>query len=147
MDEVRDPQVIGGIGHAKAESDAALLREMLPPYLLHVIDLSFLRSHVLYDEFVYRLVLKVIRETGLEASLQEGGSAQVIAARGRFSVDQAVVPLDWMLRLLAARGVLEQAPGAAPDEFRARGPLPTADPAAVRDEQLQHDPSWTPSYV
>jgi SAM-dependent methyltransferase len=52
-----------------------------------------------------------------------------------------------MLRLLAARGVLEQAPGAATDEFRARGPLPTADPAAVRDEQLQHDPSWTPSYV
>jgi len=57
------------------------------------------------------------------------------------------VPLDWMLRLLAARGVLEQLAGAATDEFRARGPLPTADPGTVRDEQLQHDPSWTPSYV
>jgi SAM-dependent methyltransferase len=52
-----------------------------------------------------------------------------------------------MMRLLAARGVLEQFAGAATDEFRARGPLPAADPAAVRDEQLQHDPSWTPSYV
>jgi SAM-dependent methyltransferase len=52
-----------------------------------------------------------------------------------------------MLRLLAARGVLEQLPGAAAHEFRARGPLPTADPAAVRDEQLRHDPSWMPSYV
>ena len=147
MDEVRNPQAISGIGRAKAESDAALLREMLPPYLLNVIDLSFLRSHVLYDEFVYRLVLKVIRDTGLEPALREGGSAQVIAARERLSADQAVVPLDWMLRLLAARGVLEQFAGAATDEFRARGPLPTADPAAVRDEQLQHDPSWTPSYV
>ena len=95
MDEVRNLQAISGIGRAKAESDAALLREMLPPYLLNVIDLSFLRSHVLYDEFVYRLVLKVIRDTGLEPALREGGSAQVIAARERLSVDQAVVPLDW----------------------------------------------------
>ena len=147
MDEVRNPQAISGIGSGKAESDAALLREMLPPYLLNVIDLSFLRSHVLYDEFVYRLALKVIRDTGLEPALREGGSAQVIAARERLSADHAVVPLDWMMRLLAARGVLEQFAGAATDEFRARGPLPTADPAAVRDEQLQHDPSWTPSYV
>lgn len=147
MDEGRSPQAISGIGHAKAESDAALLREILPPYLLPVIDLSFLRSHVLYDEFVYRLVLKVIRETGLESALREGGSAEGIAGRERLAVDRAVVPLDWMLRLLAARGVLEQLSGAATDEFRARSPLPMADLAAVRDEQLQHDPSWTPSYV
>src|SRR5258708_37873083 len=52
-----------------------------------------------------------------------------------------------MLRLLAARGVLEEFPGAATHEFRARGPLPTTDLAAVRDEQLHHDPSWMPSYV
>jgi len=139
-------QAISGIGHvkAKAEADAALLREMLPPYLLHVIDASFLRSHLLYDEFVYRLVLKVIRETGLESAIREGGSAEAIAARERLEVGQAVVPLDWMLRLLAARGVLEELRG---EEFRARGPLPTADPVAVRDEQLQHDPSWMPSYA
>jgi SAM-dependent methyltransferase len=146
MDEVRATQAISGIGHvkAKAEADAALLREMLPPYLLHVIDASFLRSHLLYDEFVYRLVLKVIRETGLESAIREGGSAEAIAARERLQVGQAVVPLDWMLRLLAARGVLEELRG---EEFRARGPLPTADLVAVRDEQLQHDPSWMPSYV
>ena len=145
MDEVRPTQAISGIGHANAEAAAALLREMLPPYLLHVIDVSFLRSPLLYDEFVYRLVLKVIRETGLEAAIREGGSAEVIAARERLDVGQAIVPLDWMLRLLAARGVLEEFPGAATQEFRARGPLPPAVPAAVRDDQLQHDPSWMPS--
>jgi SAM-dependent methyltransferase len=120
---------------------------MLPPYLRQVIDVSFLRSHLLYDEFVYRLVLKVIRETGLESAMREGGSAEAIAAREGLAVAQAVVPLDWMLRLLAARGVLEQLPGAATAEFRARGPLPTEDLAAVREEQAQHDPSWMPSYV
>jgi len=147
VDEVRATPTISGIGQAKAEADAALLREMLPPYLLHVIDKSFLRSHLLYDEFVYRLVLKVIREMGLESAIREGGSAEVIAAREKLDVDQAVVPLDWMLRLLVARGVLEQFPGAVTHEFRARGPFPTADPVAARDEQLQHDPSWMPSYV
>jgi SAM-dependent methyltransferase len=120
---------------------------MLPPYLRQVIDVSFLRSHLLYDEFVYRLVLKVIRETGLEAAMQKGGSAEAIAAREGLAVAQAGVPLDWMLRLLAARGVLEQLPGTATAEFRARGPLPALDPAAVREEQVQHDPSWMPSYV
>jgi SAM-dependent methyltransferase len=120
---------------------------MLPPYLLHVIDVSFLRSHLLYDEFVYCLVLKIIREMGLEPAIREGGSAEAIAARERLEVGPAVVPLDWMLRFLAAHGVLEELSGAPTPEFRARGPLPTADLAAVRDEQLQHDPSWMPSYV
>ncbi|HEY1357832.1 MAG TPA: hypothetical protein VGF21_05970, partial [Thermoleophilaceae bacterium] len=131
----------------QAEAVAAQLRELLPPYLLPVISPSFLRSHYLYDEFVYRLVLKVIREAGLEAAIQEGGSAEAVAAREKLAVDQAVVPLDWMLRMLATRGVLEELPGGPPHEFRARGPLPTAEPAAVQDEQLGHDPSWKPSYV
>ena len=126
---------------------AAILREILPPYLLDVIDVSFIRSHHLYDEFVCRLVLKIIREMGLESALREEGSAEAIAARGRLDVGQAVVPLDWMLRLLAARGVLEEIDGAPNPQYRARDPLPTADPAAVKDEQLQHDPSWLPSYV
>ena len=79
--------------------------------------------------------------------MREGGSAEAIAAREGLAVAQAVVPLDWMLRLLAARGVLEQLPGAATAEFRARGPLPTEDLAVVREEQARHDPSWMPSYV
>jgi len=126
---------------------AAILREILPPYLLDVIDVSFIQSHNLYDEFVYRLILKIIRETGLESAIREGGSAEAIAARERLDVGQAVVPLDWMLRLLAARGVVEELSGAPDPQYRASGPLPAADPAAVRDEQLQHDPSWLPSYV
>jgi SAM-dependent methyltransferase len=131
----------------QAEAADALLREMLPPYLLPVIDFSFLRSHYLYDEFVYRLTLQVIRETGLEPAIQEGGSAEAIAARAGLAADRAVVPLDWMLRVLVTRGVLEEVPGGSAHEFRARGPLPTADPATVREEQLGHDPSWLPSYV
>src|SRR5215470_6294185 len=105
---------------------AAILREILPPYLLDVIDVSFIRSHHLYDEFVCRLVLKIIREMGLESAIRAPGGAEAIAARERLDVGQAVVPLDWMLRLLASRGMLEEVSG-APQQFRARDPLPTAD--------------------
>jgi SAM-dependent methyltransferase len=147
MGENRAAQAISGIGSAKAEAVATVLRGMLPPHLWHVVDASFLRSHLLYDEFVYGLVLKVIRETGFESALRDGGSAEVIAERESLEVGRAVVPLDWMLRLLAARGVLEELPGEGTHGFRARGPLPTVDLAAVRDEQIQHDPSWMPSYL
>ena len=43
---------------------AALLRAVLPPELLPLFDASFIRSHLLYDEFVFRLLLQVVRETG-----------------------------------------------------------------------------------
>jgi SAM-dependent methyltransferase len=147
MDEVRAAQSIIGLGHAKVEAAAASFRAILPPDLLDVFDVSFLQSYLLYDEFIYRLVLKVIRETGLEPAIREGGSAKSIAARERLEAGRAVVPLDWMLRLLASRGVVEEISGAEKDQFRTRGPLPTADLAAVRDEQMQHDPAWMPSYV
>ena len=147
MDEVRTAQTIIGLGHAKVEAAAASFRALLPPHLVHVFDVSFLQSYLLYDEFIYRLVLKVIRDTGLEAAIREGGSAEAIAARERLEVGRAVMPLDWMLRLLVERGVVEEVPGEGTREFRARGPLPAADPAAAHEEQMRHDPSWMPSYV
>jgi SAM-dependent methyltransferase len=147
MSEIRAAQAIGDAAQAKAVADAALLRGMLPPYLVNVFDASFLRSHHLYDEFVYRLVLRVIRDTGLESAVREGGSAEEIAAREGLAGDRAVVPLDWMLRMLASRGVLEEVADDGIHKFRAADRLPTADPAPVREEQLRHDPSWMPAYV
>ena len=138
---------LSDIGPARAEELAALLARMLPASLVSVFDAAFLRSHFLYGEFVDRLVLQVIRETGLEPAIREGGSAEEIAARGKLEVGRAAVPLDWMLRILAARGRVEPLPGEGMPRFRSHGPLPTADAGAVRDEQLRHDPSWMPSYV
>jgi len=84
-------QAPSDIGHARAEALATLLGRMLPEKLLNAFDASFLRSHFLYGEFVYRLVLRVIRETGLEPAIREGGSAEEIAARERLAVGRAVV--------------------------------------------------------
>ena len=148
MRDVNAEDTASGIGREEADRTVALLRELLPPQLVPFFGVSFIRSHVLYDEFVYRLALRVVREGGLEASLREPGSAEEIAARAKLEAGRAVVPLDWMLRLLAGRGALEeqQADGST-RRFRARGPLPAPDPAAVKQEQIRHDPSGLPSYV
>jgi SAM-dependent methyltransferase len=147
MGEIRAVQAPRDIGHGEAEVTAARLRVMLPPEVAQLIDFSFVRSHLLYEEFVYRLVLRVIHEVGLEATLRTGGSVREMALRGGLEVERALVPLDWMLRLLAARKILEEVPGEGPPWFRASGPLPVEDPAPVRAEQSRHDGSCMPSYV
>ena len=147
MGETRAVQALSDIGIGEAEVSAARLRVLLPTELAQLIDFSFVRSHLLYEEFVYRLVLRVIQEVGLEATLRTGGSVREMALRGGLEVERALVPLDWMLRQLAARKILEEISGEGPPRFRASGPLPVGDPAPVREEQSRHDGSWMPSYV
>jgi SAM-dependent methyltransferase len=147
MGETRAVQALSDIGIGEAEVSAARLRLLLPTELAQLIDFSFVRSHLLYEEFVYRLVLRVIHEVGLEATLRTGGSVREMALRGGLEVERALVPLDWMLRQVAARKILEEVPGEDPPRFRASGPLPVEDPAQVREEQSRHDGSWMPSYV
>ena len=147
MSEIKAVQDPRDLGHAEAEVTAARLRVMLPPELAPLIDFSFVRSHLLYEEFVCRLVLRVIQEVGVEATLRSGGSAREMALKGGLEIERAHVPLDWMLRHLAARKVLDEIPGEDSPRFRARGPLPVEDPVPVREEQSRHDASWMPSYV
>jgi SAM-dependent methyltransferase len=131
-------------GTATAAAAEARLRHLLPPGLQPVFDTSFIRSNLLFDEFVYRLVLKVVQQAGIAAALREPAAAAEIAARAKLETGRALVPLDWMLRHLAARGVIN---AVGDGRFQARGSLPELDPAPVREEQRQHDPSALPSYV
>jgi len=147
MGEIKAVQEPRDIGLAEAEVTAAQLQVMLPAELAPLIDFSFVRSHLLYEEFVCRLILRVIQEVGLEATLQTGGSVREIALRGGLDVERALVPLEWMLRHLTTRKVLDEVPGEDPPRFRARAPLPVEDPAPMREEQSRHDGSWMPSYV
>lgn len=137
----------GGIGRAEAPAAAALLRRLLPPELLPLFDASFVRLHLLYDEFIHRLVLRVAGETGLEQTMREPGTPTEIATRAGFAGGQALVPLDWMLRLLAARGLLEELSGGTGFRYRSLGPFPALDPAPIWAEQLRDEPSWMPAYV
>jgi SAM-dependent methyltransferase len=135
------------LGHAGADAAMVSLRETLPAELHGLFDRTFVRSHLLYEEFICRLVLQVVRTLNLTAALAEGCSVPEIVERGRLDPERAPIAVDWMLRLLAERDLLETLPGSAPPRYRSRGPLPSPDPVPVREEQRRHDPSCLPAYV
>ena len=137
---------VSEIAHAEAVAQAARLRPVLPAELQSAFDASFIQSHLMYDEFVFRLLLQVLRETRLDEMVREPATVQEIANRGTLD-PAALVPLDWMLRFLAARGLLEEIADEHGYRYGSRGPLPALDPAVVRDEQFRHEPSWKPAYV
>jgi SAM-dependent methyltransferase len=138
---------VSEIGRVEAPAAAALLRRLLPPEVLSLFDASFVRLHLLYDEFIHRLALQVASATGLEQTLAEPGTPTEVATHAGFAEGQALVPLDWMLRHLTARGLLEELPGGAAFRYRSLGPFPALDPAPVREEQRRAEPSWIPAYV
>src|SRR5262249_37931033 len=70
-----------------------------------------------------------------------------IVDRAKLDRAAALVPLDWMLRFLAVRRVLEEIPGERGSRYTTRGPWPAPDPAAVQDEQMRFAPAWKPAYV
>jgi len=144
----REPGAAGMIALAEAAETASALAQMLPPSLAPAFGASFIRSSHLYDEFIHRLTLRCVRATGLEAAAREPGCPEEIAARAGLETHRALTPLDWILRRLAARGLLEASgAGGGPRRYCVRRALPDLDPAAIAEEQRREDPSWLPSYV
>jgi hypothetical protein len=142
------PDAAIAIDPDEAERVAAVLAPCLPASLAPWFDARFIRSDRLFDEYVSRLTVQVAREVGLEEALADGGTAAEAVARARLDPRRAVVPVDWMLRRLAARGLLVvDEPRAGGPRFRARAPLPVLDAAAVRAEQARHDAASLPSYA
>ena len=138
---------IGTLGREEAARSAAFLRGVLPDRLRPVFGEGFIRSHFLYSEFVCRLVLDIARESGIATVLAVAGSPQEIAARAGLPSPQARVPIDWMLRFLAARGWIEAIRDDTDRRYRARKELPVLDASVVREEQRRWEPSWMPAYV
>ena len=130
---------------ADVSADAAALRVLLPAELQSLISDAVVRSHKLYEEFVDRLVLRVARETGLEAATREPASAAEVVVRLGLEPRRALVPIDWILRRLTARRTVEEV--GAGRRFRSRGVRALPDAAPVREEQRRHDSSWLPSYT
>src|SRR5881628_2696222 len=127
---------------------AGALAEVLPARVRAPFTASFVRSARLYDEFVHRLVFAVCRASGLAAAVGGApGTSDEIMARAGLEAGRARMPVDWILRRLSHRGILEQADGEGRPRFRLRAGVPELDPGAVREEQRRQDPSWLPSYV
>jgi SAM-dependent methyltransferase len=131
----------------EAERIAAVVAPHLPAALRSSFNARFARSSTLFDEFVYRLALQVVRDTGLVDAVAGGGSAEDVIARAGFEPERAAVPVSWLLRHLARRGVLACEEAVGGPRFRAEHALTSLDPAPMLAEQQAHDPSCLPSYV
>ena len=144
---VPDPEPFLGIEAQEAERIAAAVARLLPSSLVPFFGARFTRSDLLFDEYVYRLAVQVFADARLGAAVGEWGTAADVVARGGLDPRCSVVPVDWLLRHLAARGALARQDGAAGPRFRAERVVPAFDPASVLAAQRRHDPSCLPSYV
>jgi SAM-dependent methyltransferase len=133
---------------AEADDAARAVAARLPDSLLPDFSAAFIRSDDRHDAFVTRLALSVMREIGLESAAAAPASAAEIVARAGLHPERATTPVEWLLRRLASRGILEATGGAGEARrFRAPRPLPALDPAPLRDGQARENPAWLPSYT
>jgi SAM-dependent methyltransferase len=119
----------------------------LPPDILPLFGDGFIRSSELYEEYVFRLTLDVFRRAGLAHACAGFVSTDDAIDAAGLVPRVAKIPLDWILRELASRGVLEQSVEHGATRFRLSGELPELDAGAVRAVQAEHDPSALPSYA
>jgi SAM-dependent methyltransferase len=116
---------------------------LLPADLKPLFDDTFVRSCELFEEYVFRSALQVFREAGLEEALRTPADATEAVARAGLDPAVAPVPVDWILRALAARGVLAAESG----RYRLAGALPETETASLMQEQSRVDAGSLPSYA
>ena len=132
---------------AEAERRSRELVAILPARISPPFTGTFTRSATLYDEYILRLTLGIFRATGLAKAAETGGTTGELVSRAGFEPSRARVPVDWILRRLSHRGILEQREADGGARFQLRGELPQLDPAEIVEAQRQLDSSWQPSYV
>jgi SAM-dependent methyltransferase len=131
----------------EAERIAAIVAPRLPASLVPIFDARFTRSNALYDEFVYRLALRVFCDVGLAGAVSEWGNAEKLAGRTGLGPRRSAVCLNWILCHLSRRGVLAREDTVGGPRFRAEQGIAALDPTPIAALQRQHDPACLPSYV
>ena len=126
-----------------ARDIAVDVARIVPDALVPIFDARFTRSHLLFDEYVFRLALQVFAEAKLGGALDDWGGADDVVRRAGLHPQRSGLPVAWLLRHLAARGMLAS-DGAG--RFRVEKAVPAPDSASVREEQRAHDAACLPSY-
>ena len=122
---------------------AAAAAPFLPPSLQDVFDPHSVLSHMLFDEYIFRLAVQVVREARLDVALRQWMTVEDRVAKVGLEPRRSVVPVEWMLRRLTARGLFEH----KDDRFMIDGALPIVDTTEVIAAQTGHDAGCLPSYA
>ena len=136
-----------GIDPSDADRVATVLARLLPASLVPIFDARFTRSDRLFDEYVSWLARQVVCDVKLDHALRTWGTTEELVARARLDPSCAIVPVDWILRRLAERNVVEVQEGPGPRQFRAAHPIGVLDATEVREAQQHHDAAALPSYA
>lgn len=118
---------------------------LLPAELVSLFDDRFVASCDFIEEYVFRLALGIVRELEFERLLAKGVTVEEIVASVDLDPTAAAPLVDWLLRLLAERGVIARGQG-SPSRFRGNGDLPVLDPAEIEQAQAAHDPAALPAF-
>ena len=119
------------------------LAELLPPELIPLFDDRFVGSCTLFEEYVHRLALRVVRSMEIDSAARQPGTPAEIAARAGLDPERAPVTVGWLLAMLALGG---RAARGAGGRFSIPAALPDLDPREVADAQQRLDPSSLASY-
>jgi SAM-dependent methyltransferase len=119
------------------------LIELLPAELLPLFDDRFVGSCALFEEYVQRLAVQVVRGTGLDSAARAPGTPGEIAARAGLDPARAAVTVGWLLATLASDG---RAVRGGDGRYTVPAPLPDLDPREVADAQERLDSSALASY-
>jgi SAM-dependent methyltransferase len=117
--------------------------ELLPAELVHFIDDLFVGSCDLFEEYVHRLVVQVVRNLGLDMAARTPKQPGEIAAQAGLDPVCAPVTVAWLLAMLASRGLAIQD---GDGRYVVAETLPDLDPREVLEAQQRHDPSALASY-
>ena len=120
----------------------------LPPELLPLFDDRFVRSCDLFEEYVLRLAVQVFqRDRAADSCRRDRDDVRGDRGGGGLDPGAARVPVDWILRTLALRGVSDRArPRGNAARYRSRVALPELDPNEIADAQERLDPAALASY-
>jgi SAM-dependent methyltransferase len=120
---------------------------LYPPELLAHFDDSFITSFDLFEEYIARLTLSLFRSLGLEAACRSGASIAQAVARTGLAPAMALVPVSWILAMLASRKWINARVG--PDgirRYRVEQALPVLDANEILEQQRAHDPRCLPGF-
>ena len=120
---------------------------LYPPELLPSFDDSFIASFDLFEEYVARLALSLVRTTGLDKACAE--EATVADAVARAGLDPAIarVPVSWILAMLASRKWIKVRSGTGGElGYRIDEALPALEADEILERQRTHDPRCLPSF-
>jgi len=131
---------------SRTEDLPSLLARIPDPAIRSLFSPEFILCSEHFDRFTIDMVLRLVRELGLEEELSEGATVPEILEKKKYA-PRAEIPLAWFFRKLAAEDLLSVEGSGAQARYRSRGPLPPGQPDRAEALARSIDPRSIPPFT